>query len=210
MKCCIESAISCGFTVSQTHFQPPHPPSSLIGDLVPRAAPVSHYSHWWFSNRLLSSLAIVLSLPYCLQLVPTYIYLQPHGLNSAPLLAHPTAPTRLMSAAPFLLSLLPLQTQHKPSLSTVRCSNDFVLSWLIRSICQGVLQALSYFQGAFIVFKSTCKCRYCSDQPSFKTFPVNNIKGFISLCVFIFTSEEKSAKKVQNLSVSHNPGQNLT
>lgn len=54
------SLLSCSSAVSLTAFQPSHPP--LMVDVVPWAAPVSHYCHWWFSNRLLSPLAIVLSL----------------------------------------------------------------------------------------------------------------------------------------------------
>lgn len=185
MKCWIGSSILWLHSISGLFSATPLPSSSSqIGDLVPRAAPVSHYSHWWFSNRLLSSLAIVLSLPYCLQLVPTYIYLQQHGLSSAPLLAHLAASTHLISAAPFLLSLPPLQTQHKRSLSTVRCFNDFVLSRLIHSICQGGLQGLFYLKRAFTAFKSNGRGQYFAERPSF-VYLLDNIECTITIFLYL-------------------------
>lgn len=64
MKRCTESSILQLYSILD--LSAAFPPSSLIGDTVPRAAPVSHYSHWWFSNRLLSfarHCALTRSLP---------------------------------------------------------------------------------------------------------------------------------------------------
>lgn len=76
-------------------------PSLSKKDAVPWAAPVSHYLHWWFSNRLLSSLPMVLSRLSCLWLLPTYIYLQQHG-------------PALFSFPSFLISLLAFTGSLEP------------------------------------------------------------------------------------------------
>lgn len=51
----------------------------------------------------------------------------------------------MISAAPFLVSFLPLQTQRKWGLSTVRWSNDFVLNWPMCPIYQEVLREAFHF-----------------------------------------------------------------
>lgn len=87
---------------------------SLTEDVVSRAAPVSHYCYWWFSNRLLSLLS-----PLCSCSFPPFSYCQ-HTFTSNsvactrlfPLLI-PQHAIHMISTAPFLLSLLPLQSQHK-------------------------------------------------------------------------------------------------
>lgn len=64
MKCCIESSVLQLYSILDLHAA--FPSSSLLRDMVPCAAPVSHYRHWWFSNRLLSfahHCALTLSLP---------------------------------------------------------------------------------------------------------------------------------------------------
>lgn len=136
MKCCIESSVLQLYSILDLHAA--FPSSSLLRDMVPCAAPVSHYRHWWFSNRLLSfahHCALTLSLP----LATANIHLPPTAwpaLISSPCSSECVLSHDLCSPICPVASTITVLARMG-FLPTVKQSTDFfffLLHWSIPSI----------------------------------------------------------------------------
>lgn len=132
MKCCIESSVLQLYSILDLHAA--FPSSSLLRDMVPCAAPVSHYRHWWFSNRLLSfahHCALTLSLP----LATANIHLPPTAwpaLISSPCSSECVLSHDLCSPICPVASTITVLARMG-FLPTVKQSTDFFFATLINS-----------------------------------------------------------------------------